>query len=265
MLNLRRYGLLLLLTACSTPTDSGNQSRIVTFGDSNTDGGWKGATLVANSYLEPENPAPASAPNNAYTLAGMLDARGIPAVNHGINGTRSGGGRIASGAPNALESIGGVTRFEAEVLGLGFPWDGGGPHPIPRLQAFQPGACDYVYVSIGTNDGRAANTVTNLRWMMTRWVAAGHAPRHFIVTTLAPARVGTWVNRAIPKANNQIRQLAFKGDVMLIDLAQFTSTDDGGTWRSESLHVGDGVHYAEVVRTWIADRVSDYVRTQGCQ
>jgi lysophospholipase L1-like esterase len=195
----------------------------------------------------------------------MLDARGIPAVNHGISGTQSGSGRIASGAPNAIQSIGGVTRFEAEVLGLGYPWDGGGPHPIPRLQAFQPRACDYVYVSIGTNDGRRVSTVTNLRWMMARWVAAGHSPRHFIVTTLAPARAGTWKNRAIPRANPQIRKFAFQADVKLIDLAMFTSKDDGGTWRSESLHVGDGVHYGEVVRTWIADRVSDYVLSQGCQ
>ena len=265
MLNHGRRGLLLLLTACSTPTDSGNQSRIITFGDSNTDGGWKGSVLVANAYVDPGSAATASAPNNPYTLAGMLDARGIPAVNHGISGTRSGRGRIASGAPNALESIGRVTRFEAEVLGLGYPWDGGGSRPIPRLQAFEPMACDFVYVSIGTNDGRAVSTVANLRWMMARWVAAGHSPRHFIVTTLAPARVGNWLSTAIPRANPQIREVAFKADVKLVDLARFASNDDGRTWRSESLHVGDGVHYGEVVRTWIADRVSDYVLSQGCQ
>ena len=42
---------------------------------------------------------------------------------------------------------------------------------------------------------------------------------------------------------------------MLIDLASHTSDDNGLTWRSSDLHVGDGVHYSESVRDWLADRI----------
>jgi len=263
MLTYRRCCLLVLLTTCTVPTESRNRPRIITFGDSNTDAGYVGATIVAHSYVDPEAPARAFEANNPYTLAGMLDARGIPAVNHGISGTQSGRGRIASGAPNALEVVGGVTRFEAEVLGLGYPWDGGGPLPISRLEAFQPTACDYVYVSFGTNDGYPRRTIRNLRAMILQWIASGRSPRHFIVTTLAPTTIGTWHSKAIPTVNPRIRWLAAETRVMVVDLARFTSNDDGWNWRDSTLHV-DGVHYTEVVRTWIADRVSEYVRKQGC-
>ncbi|MDQ3223089.1 MAG: hypothetical protein M3Q75_06420 [Gemmatimonadota bacterium] len=42
---------------------------------------------------------------------------------------------------------------------------------------------------------------------------------------------------------------------MLIDLAGHTSGDNGRTWRSSSLHVGDSIHYSEPVRDWLAERV----------
>jgi len=46
----------------------------------------------------------------------------------------------------------------------------------------------------------------------------------------------------------------------LIDLSLFTSSDDGSTWRSASLHIdGDAVHYSEEVRTWLADQVFNII------
>jgi hypothetical protein len=262
-------------------TMSGTQPavRIVTFGDSNTDWGLNDTApqVLARSYISETSPASAMLPHTADQLAGKIEQRwrasrtnAIRAVNHAISGTTTGGGnhggpnRRATGAPQARTPVGGVTRFEGEVLGIGWPWSGGEPinasYPmgaLRRVQAFTPTLHDFVYVSMGTND--AANRVTtlqtlaNLGWMIDRWLAAGKRGDHFLVTTLAPRTNGS--GTSFPEVNDGIRQLAASRGVILIDLAAHTSPDNARTWRSPSLHVGDGVHYSESVRDWLAARI----------
>jgi lysophospholipase L1-like esterase len=279
-----------LLAACSDsplgprPDPVYPAVRIVTFGDSNTDHGYGlNATVEARSYVSNRlagRLAP-GAPHHPGQLAGLVEARwgaldksAITAVNHGIGGTTSGGGagggadRHPSGAPNARASVAGITRFEAEVLGQGYPWSGGETNlgeypdgPIIRTNAFTPGVADFAYVSIGTNDQSsgltAEQTVANLTWMVDRWIAAGHGADHLLITTLAP-RAGV-EGAAFPQINTAIRQLAAQRGVKLIDLAAFTSDDNGATWRSAELHVGDALHYSTQVREWLADQIVAYV------
>lgn len=158
----------------------------------------------------------------------------------------------------------GATRFEGEVLGAKWPWAGGEPvnakyveGALRRAQAFVPGTHDFAYVSMGTND--AANristqqTLANLAWMIDRWLGAGRRADHFLLTTLAP-RSDKW-GAEFPQLNDGIRTLAASKGVVLVDLADHTSPDGGRTWRSANLHVGDGVHYSESVRDWLAGRI----------
>jgi hypothetical protein len=149
-------------------------------------------------------------------------------------------------------------------MGSAYPWSGGETTvfypsgPISRTKAFSPGANDFVYVSMGTNDPAAAyppaTTAANLEWMIDMWVNSGHAANHFLLTTLAP---NSGTGNAIPLINNEIRLLATRRGVRLIDLAARTSNDNGLTWKSSSDIVADGagVHYSEAVRDWIADQV----------
>lgn len=153
------------LTHCEADPCAG-RVRVVTFGDSNTDIGFADSSdglYVAVSYVSNLMPRPAAdVPNNHYQLAGMIEARWraercepIEAVNHGIAGSTSGGGGFGGpdrhpwSSPNPRLAVNGVTRFEAEVLGRGYPWSGGesGPHypdgPIMRTRAFPPGADDF--------------------------------------------------------------------------------------------------------------------------
>jgi lysophospholipase L1-like esterase len=253
--------------------------RIVTFGDSNTDWGLNGTApqVLARSYISANTPAAAMLPHGVDQLAGKIEERwrarrsnAIRAVNHAISGTTTGGGsrggpnRRVTGAPQALTPVGGITRFEGEVLGIRWPWSGGEPinasYPLGalrRIQAFTPALHDFVYLSMGTND--AANristlqTLANLGWMIDRWLAAGKRGDHFILTTLAPRTNGS--GGSFPEVNDGIRRLAASKGVILIDLAGHTSADNGLTWRSPGLHVGDGVHYSESVRDWLAERV----------
>jgi hypothetical protein len=159
--------------------------------------------------------------------------------------------------------VNGVTRFEGEVMGTAYPWNGAEPAnqwyaagPISRTKAFTPGGDDFVYVSMGTNDPgasmSAATTAANLEWMIDVWVNSGHAANHFILTTLAPAQ-GT--GNLIAQINTEIRSLASRRGVRLIDLSVRTSDDNSVTWRSSSDNVGDGIHYSEAVRDWLADQV----------
>lgn len=259
--------------------------RVVTFGDSNTDYGYAATEPIveARSYVSNrvEGRLAASAPHHPAQLAGLieagwtaLDRSAITVVNHGIGGTSSGGGgfggndRHSSGAPNARALVAGVSRYEAEVLGTGYPWSGGEgvstDYPggaIVRTNAFTPGANDFAYVSIGTNDASygipADQTIANLTWMIDRWVDAGLPPGHFLISTLAP-RTGT-AGAAFPQINAAIRDLAAARGVKLVDLAAFTSDDDGATWRSADLHVGDGLHYTTAVRAWIATQVIAHI------
>jgi GDSL-like lipase/acylhydrolase family protein/Big-like domain-containing protein len=250
--------------------------RIVTFGDSNTDAGYSGTNpvFVAVGYVSSDPArAPPEALNNPTQLAGKIEAKWsavranpIIAVNHGISGTRSGDGRTGATAPNALLQVNGVARFDAEVLGTGYPWNGGESgdmYPngaILRRKSFVPGPLDFAYVSIGTNDF-ADNLTTdqsaaNISSMIDRWIAAGHAASHFIITTLAP-RDGSL--GLIPPLNTRIRAIAAARGVGLIDIAGRTSDDNGATWRSTADNVGDSIHYSEAVRDWIADQVVSYM------
>ena len=258
----------LIITAMATAS-----IRIVTFGDSNTDQGWSGTNpnAVVTSYVSVEGPRAGPYSHHPTQLAGKIEAKwravstvAIGAVNHGISGTNTGAGRSTSGAPNARETVAGVTRFQAEVLGAGFPWDGAEPFgPIKRIAAFVPGSSDFVYVSLGTNDTNsgigAEQSGANLNWMIDQWVLAGRPLDHFILTTLAPKQGGSV---AMVLLNQQIRQIASRG-IYLIDLAKRTSDDNGRTWRSPSDHVGDQLHYREAVRDWIATEVVAYVLTKA--
>lgn len=157
-----------------------------------------------------------------------------------------------------------MTRFEAEALGIGHPWHGGEPvnssfpdGPVTRVKAYLPGDYDFLYISLGTNDAgqqvTTAQTLANLAWMVERRLAAGGRADHLILTTLPPRTQGS--GATIPAINDGIRARALAQGVHLIDLALHTSADNGVTWRSAQLHVGDGVHYAESVREWLAERV----------
>jgi lysophospholipase L1-like esterase len=286
--------LILLAAACDGggPTGPGpvpQPIRVVTFGDSNTDIGFSGTdpTPVVRSYVSSrsEGRLAASAPHSPLQLAGKIEAAwkasraaSITVVNHGVGGTTSGGGagggsdRHRSGAPNARTAVDGVTRFEAEVLGRGKPWSGGEPvsgefpsGPIVRDNAFVPGETDFAYLSIGSNDQNSGlsddRTIANLRWMVETWIAAGKPPHHLIMTTLAPRPGRDGVE--FPKINQQIREFSSLYGIHVIDLAEYTSADDGLTWRSASLHLdNDTLHYSEAVRDWLAGQVVHYLRAR---
>ncbi len=265
-------------SGCATPITV----RVVLFGDSNTDR-CPDQPSVPGSYvsvvprLGPTNPHP------SCTVAGKVQvkweairSKTIVVVNHAINSTTTGGNthltgdpdRTSQGSPNARFSVGGKTRFEAEVLGEGYPWSGGEPTnkyfptgPLTRVNAFTPGANDFAYVSMGTNDDAgptrtltAVQTEANLRWMAEQWIGAGRAPNHFIITTLAP-RDSANSSTSIPDRNTRIRTLASDLGLHLIDLSNHVSDDNGATWKSPSLNIGDGTHYTEVVRGWLADQI----------
>ena len=252
------------------------QVQIVTFGDSNTDVGFEGTSPVirVSSYVSSSDPGvrlSATAPNSPLQLAGKIEAawranrsQSIHAVNHGISGTSSTAGRTIVLAPNAREVVNGLTRFQGEVLGLGYPWSGGEPvnqfYPngaILRVNAFRPRSSDFGYISIGTNDALiqglpAATIKQNLEIMIDQWIGAGLAPSHLFITTLPP--LGSGGNVTIQALNGMIRQFQNQKGVTVIDIAAFTSAD-GLHWTNSSLHVGDFIHYSEPVRAWIADQV----------
>jgi acyl-CoA reductase-like NAD-dependent aldehyde dehydrogenase len=84
---------------------------------------------------------------------------------------------------------------------------------------------------------------------------------HFILTTPAP-RVDANSATSISDRNTLIRALAAELGVHLIDLAEFTSNDNGMTWKSSSLHIGDGIHYTETVRTWLGNEIVSWMSTK---
>lgn len=262
--------------------------RIVTFGDSNTDGGWDGANpeILVRSYVSrmPLRLSP-SDPHDPRQLAGKIEAawqaariNPITVVNHGIGGTTTGGGgfggpnRRDTGSPNSRTRVDGITRFEAEVLGHGAPdWHGGEPTnefypdgPIVRSNGFVPGPNDFAYVAMGTNDAPSgittAQTIQNLQWMVDGWIDAGLHPSHFLLTTLPPREPQFVAD--FPVINQAIRAMAADHGIHVIDLAAHTSDDDGLTWKSADLHVGDQVHYTEAVRDWLAAQVVAHMRTR---
>jgi hypothetical protein len=124
------------------------QLQLVTFGDSNTDYGFSGNnfSVVAASYVSnvPGKRLGPNEPNNGTQLAGKIEARWranrsktIIVVNHGVAGTTTGTGRSILLSPNARETVGGVTRFEGEALGMAYPWSGGESpsDPYPQGQS----------------------------------------------------------------------------------------------------------------------------------
>ncbi len=260
--------------------------RVVTFGDSNTDWGLNGTSsqVLAKAYISESPSSAAMLPHSSDQLAGKIETRwravrsnAIRVVNHAISGTTTGGGayggpnRRWTGAPQARTPVAGITRFQGEVLGARWPWSGGEPvnakyveGALRRVQAYVPGINDFAYVSMGTNDASAGittqQTLANLGWMIDQWRAAGRRADHFLLTTLAP-RAGAG-GQSFPTLNNGIRALAASKGVVLIDLANHTSADNGRTWRSASLHVGDGVHYSEPVRDWLAGAVVAAIRAR---
>jgi lysophospholipase L1-like esterase len=223
--------------------------RIVTFGDSNTDNGWSGTSpvIMARAYISkvPGRLGPDD-PHHPTQLAGKVVAawtasrmNPITVVNQGIGGTTTGGGafggpdRHSSGSPQARTVVNSITRFEAEVLGRGIPaWHGGEPvnsvypeGPLPRSNGYSPGAGDFAYVSMGTNDPSSgiptAKTLLNLRWMIETWIADGLPPSHFILTTLPPTIAPDGAD--FPALNQGIRSLAAEKRVHFIDLAAHTA------------------------------------------
>ncbi len=259
------------------------QVQIVTFGDSNTDWGMQGSEQGPRvaSYISGTNTIrlAASAPNSPLQLAGKIEARWranrnqtIRAVNHAINGTSTGTGRNLVFSPNALEQVNGVSRFRGEVLGDAYPWYGGEQpstdfYPnggIQRVQAFTPRpSSDFAYISMGTNDvteppSNEAIRI-NLEIMIDEWISRGLPANRLFITTLPPRAQ----NSRIPDLNGKIRALAQAKGVRLIDIAFQVSDDNGLNWRATlrdpayggPLHSGDQIHYAEVVRNWIADQI----------
>jgi uncharacterized protein YjdB len=252
------------------------QIQIVTFGDSNTDIGFEGTSPVirVSSYVSSSDPGVRLSPtaaNSPLQLAGKIEAawranrpQSIHAVNHGISGTSASAGRTIVLAPNAQEVVNGITRFQGEVLGLGYPWSGGESQnqfypngAILRVNAFRPRSTDFGYISIGTNDvfiqGLSAATIKqNLEIMIDQWIGAGLSPSHLFITTLPP--LGSGGSVSIQTLNGFIRQFQNQKGVTVIDIAAFTSSD-GLHWTNNTLHVGDFIHYSEPVRAWIADQV----------
>ncbi|HUQ19626.1 MAG TPA: FG-GAP-like repeat-containing protein [Gemmatimonadaceae bacterium] len=253
--------------------------KLVTFGDSNTDLGFLGVdpAYKASAYVSPAPNPPNSIrlgpndPNNPLQLAGKVELRWnaartevIRVVNHGIAATTTGTGRTGLSSPNALEVVGGFTRFEGEVLGRGYPWSGGetmgSAFPsgsVARVQSFAATSADYAYVSLGTNDIITLSVPTiiaNFGTMIDLWTAAGLPANHFIITTLPPREPEN--SGSLPALNAAIRTLASTRGLRLIDLAALTSADDGLTWRRDTLHTtGNALHYAEEVRDWAADQL----------
>jgi lysophospholipase L1-like esterase len=253
--------------------------QLVTFGDSNTDIGYAGTdpTPRATSYVSDAAPgvrlAP-DAPNSPLQLAGKIESRWraasnltFRAVNHGISGTATGTGRTILGSPYAREVVNGVTRFEGEVLGVAYPWNGNEPvndffpnGGIPRVQAFQPRASDFLYISLGTNDANGslptAQVLVNLEWMIDMWTARGLPISHVMITTIPPR---TPVDAGQVRAmNDGIRALAQRKGAKLIDLVTFVSNDNGGNWADPRYHVDD-FHYSEEVRDRLATVIVAYM------
>ena len=264
--------------------------RIVLFGDSNTDRCEEvqppnriSSYVSVAPRLAPDDP-PLACSVAAKVLAAWSGSRTerIRVVNHGIASTTTGGGgfggpnRTSSGSPNARLKVNNLTRFEGEVLGKGYPWSGGEPvnssfptGPVSRVNAYRPGVNDFAYVSMGTNDDAgpdrtmtAEQTAGNLRWMIEQWIADGRAADHFILTTLAP-RDDANSATSIPDRNTLIEALAIETGAHLIDLAAYTSDDNGATWRSPSLNIGDGIHYTEAVRAWLGGQVAAWMSAEA--
>ena len=83
--------------------------------------------------------------------------------------------------------------------------------PVSRVRAYTPGANDFAYVSIGTNDPlvgmSTSQTITNLTWMIDQLHRRRARRVTSIITTLAPRTDDNYGNY-IPTVNTLIRSLA---------------------------------------------------------
>jgi lysophospholipase L1-like esterase len=262
--------------------------QVVTFGDSNTDFGFSGTdpNAVYSSYISnaqstsirtrlgPNDPI-----TNTLQLAGKIQAvwratrtPTIRVVNHGIAGTGTGTGRdLIFTSPNAREAVAGVTRFQGEVLGAAYPWNGGESTnssfpdgPVARVQSFTPRQSDFAYVSMGTNDiaisTPTSTILTNLEWMIDQWTSLGLPVSHFMITTIPPRTTSAADEAAVTALNTGIRSLAQRKGAKLIDLVTFCSNDNGATWADPTDHVnGDLIHYSEKIRDAITSAVVSYI------
>jgi hypothetical protein len=244
--------------------------RLVLFGDSDTDYGFAeplalkpDERIVATSYVSTYASTRLSpdAPHNAWQLAGMIvkgwSGDSLEVVNHAIGGTNSGfGTSVVGGGPNARDTIKGVTRFEAEVLGkAGTTWTANG---IARVHAFTPTPSDFAYVSLGTNDCRYnltyAETIQNLKWMAETWIAQGLPANHFLLATIPPTADTKYC--PVLDVNANIRALGKALGLQVIDIGAYTTTD-GMTWTADSMSVDppEDVHYRAWVRRWVAGQI----------
>jgi|GEM_PF-5999648 len=232
--------------------------RLAMIGDSNLERGKSGATTVATSYVSGTSQAidtGAYLDHPKLTSGKVMGLRpDVEAVNHGIASTGTGTGTVWA-HPHALHAISGITRFEAEVLGRGFPWTAAG---ITRVNAFTPTAADFAYYSLGINDIAAGMSPTairdNIAVAIDLWLGAGLPAAHLMVTTLGPH--STHTNRAnIPITNALIRTLIASRGVSLVDIAALVSDDDGLSWKNPDLHIGSGLHYSEATLDLIAAEV----------
>jgi hypothetical protein len=233
--------------------------RLALIGDSNLERGKSDTTTVARSYVSGASFSidPNAYPDHPKLMSGKIMALrpDVEAVNHGISNTRTGTGTV-SDRPHALHSINGITRFEAEVLGKGYPWTATG---IPRVNSFVPTAVDFGYYALGVNDiaaGVAPETIRdNIGIAIDMWLAAGLPAERLMVATIGP-RVGNTHQNRIPVTNQLIRALVAAKGVSLVDIAQLVSGDDGLTWKSPALQTGDGLHFSEATLDLIAAEIS---------
>jgi len=232
--------------------------RLAMIGDSNLERGKSGGATVATSYVSGNSQAidPGAYLDHPKLTSGKIMGLrpDVEAVNHGIASTRTGTGTVWA-HPNSLHAISGITRFEAEVLGRGFPWTAAG---ITRVNAFTPTAADFAYYSLGINDITAGTSPTairdNIAAAIDLWLGAGLPAAHLMVTTLGPHT--NQANRAnIPITNGLIRTLIASRGVSLVDISALVSDDDGMTWKNPGLHTGDGLHYTEASLDLIAAEV----------
>lgn len=258
--------------ACGVVACSGDKSiapvappipevRIITFGDSHIDFGVKGDTLVDVSYISQDMlQLGVKSANSPYALAGKLEALSnssvkFAAVNHGIGGTSSDASWRGDKEPNALTVWKGVTRFEAEVLGLGGPdWDAGTGKP--RVHAFKPTKDDFVYVSMGTMDPPlyvdSAATHRNIRRMIAYWTGAGLPASHFMLATLTP---NDYIKKDFPgkleALNTVFHEIAAEDGITLIDVSARTRI--GQDWIPGT--TGEGRHANEAIIKAVAQDV----------
>lgn len=234
--------------------------RLTMIGDSNLQrGANENDRVVVKSYVgNGSRPAvdPDDYPDHPSLISGriMLLRPDIEAVNHGIDGTESGTGLGNTNRANALRVIDGFTRFEAEMLGKGYPWSEDG---VERVNAFTPTAADYGYFSFGVNDihdGHSPEEIRgNFATAIDLWEAEGLSASRFMITTITPRPEGKH-QANVPITNNLLRELASARGAILIDTCGLVSNDNGLSWKSSAYHT-DGIHFSALTCDLVAAEI----------